>query len=544
MASHLHKSRSGHRRNVAALVTAAVALLTMASCDDFLGILPLNEIVLENYWTNEDDVNQAVSACYSAMATNNFVKLAFVWGEFRSDNIVRGPATSNEEVEILEGNIQPDHSVTDWAPFYNVINLCNTVMHYAPDVIDRDPDFDETEWNALRAEVLTLRSLCYFYLVRAFRDVPLVLEPTIDNNTRFQQEAADPEEVMAQIISDLKEAERDAVKKYSKEEYNKGRVTRLAVQALLADVYLWQNDYDHCIEYCEKVIAQKVEDAEEENLRYDGSYPLLAYQLSGSVASGIHEAYNQIFGAGDSFESIFEIHFTKDKQTNTIIPGYFGNATNNLGAVTVASFIADGASGGNDLFRKTDLRAQENFDASAVSFYPIRKYVVESYNDLDKPTYQTLNLTNWIVYRLTDIMLLEAEALTEREGDADLRHAFDLVASVNGRANIEQMKQDTLAYDSYSTATLMRKLVQEERQRELMFEGKRWFDLVRMARRNGDNSAMLDLAKRKYSNPDAVKSKWIKPDMLYWPINESELKVNLKLKQNPAYDTDETIVAN
>ena len=43
MASHLHKSRSGHRRNVAALVAAAVALLTMASCDDFLGILIGNQ---------------------------------------------------------------------------------------------------------------------------------------------------------------------------------------------------------------------------------------------------------------------------------------------------------------------------------------------------------------------------------------------------------------------------------------------------------------------------------------------------------------------
>lgn len=544
MASHLHTSRGGHRRNGAALLAAVVALLTLSSCDDFLGILPLNEIVLENYWTNEDDVDQAVSACYSAMATNNFVKLAFVWGEFRSDNIVSGPATSNEEVEILEGNIQPDHSVTDWSAYYNVINLCNTVMHYAPGVIEADPDFHESEWMALRAEVLTIRSLCYFYLVRAFRDIPLVLEPTIDNNTAFQQEAADPEEVMAQIISDLKEAEQHAVKRYGKEEYNKGRVTRVAVQALLADVYLWQNDYDNCIEYCEKVIAQKVEEAEEENLRYDGCYPLLAYQLSGSVASGIHEAYNTIFGAGDSFESIFEIHFTRDKQTNTIIPGYFGTANNNIGAVTVASFIADGATGGNDLFRKTDLRAQENFDASAVSFYPIRKYVVESYNDQDKPTYQTLNLTNWIVYRLTDVMLMEAEALTERDGDADLRHAFDLVASINGRANIEQTRQDTLSFDSYGTVALMRKLVQDERQRELMFEGKRWFDLVRMARRDGDNSAMLDLAKRKYSNPDAIKSKWIKPDMLYWPINESELKVNLKLKQNPAYDTEETIVAN
>jgi hypothetical protein len=74
-----------------------------------------------------------------------------------------------------------------------------------------------------------------------------------------------------------------------------------------------------------------------------------------------------------------------------------------------------------------------------------------------------------------------------------------------------------------------------------MFEGKRWFDLVRKARRDGSNSDMLDLATRKYTNPGSVKSKWIKPDMLYLPIYEEELKVNTLLKQNPEYKTTETI---
>ena len=64
---------------------------------------------------------------------------------------------------------------------------------------------------------------------------------------------------------------------------------------------------------------------------------------------------------------------------------------------------------------------------------------------------------------------------------------------------------------------------------------------MRKARREGSNGAMLDLAKRKYSKPDAVKSKWIKPDMLYLPIHENELKVNTLLVQNPEYETDETI---
>jgi hypothetical protein len=526
-------------------VAALVATLLLSACSDFLHILPLNEIVLENYWTSEDDVNATVSACYSTMATNDFVKLAFVWGEFRSENIVRGLGTSNEEIEILEGNLQPSHSVTRWGIFYNVINLCNTVLHYAPDVLDRDPDFNESEWLALRSDVLALRALCYFYLVRTFRDIPLVLNPTIDDNASYQQAAAPPEEVLGQIIADLTEAEKYAVKKYSREQYNHGRITRSAVQAMLADVCLWCEQYDDCIDWCEKVIAAKVEEAEEEAMKYDGAYPLVGNRKENSSAEA-HEAYNDIFGTDNSFESLFEIQFTENQQYNTIIPGYFGTMNANVGAVSAASFICEGALSGNELFSRNDLRAIENFNAKSTGFYPIRKYVVSRYDNQDKETYRSLHTAHWIVYRLTDVMLMEAEALVQRDDEhrGDRRKAFSLVSAVYNRANIGQSSKDTLAYNTYNTPAKMESLVLEERQRELMFEGKRWFDLVRKARRDGSNGAMLDLAKRKYAYPDAVKSKWIKPDMLYFPIHEDELKVNLLLKQNPGYDMGENIRKN
>lgn len=538
MNKKLHKRIRQTGRGVASI---AVALL-LSACSDFLDILPLNEIVLENYWTSEDDVNAAVSSCYSAMATNDFVKLAFVWGEFRSDNIVQGLGTSNEEIEILEGNLQPSHSVTKWGTYYNVINLCNTVLHYAPDVIGKDPDFNESEWQALRSEVLAIRALCYFYLVRTFRDIPLVLNPTIDDNASYQQAAARPEEVLEQIISDLTEAEKQAVKVYSREQYNHGRITKTAVQAILADVYLWCEQYDDCIAWCDKVIAAKIEEADEEDMLYEGQYPLVGNRKENSSAE-THEAYNDIFGTGNSFESLFEIQFTDNQQYNTIIPGYFGNVNANIGAVSAASFICDGATTGNELFSRNDLRAIENFNAKSTSFYPIRKYVVSQYDNQDRGTYRSLSLSNWIVYRLTDVMLMEAEALVERNDESrdDMRKAFGIVSAVYNRANIGQVAKDTLVFDTYNSKTKMESLVLEERHRELMFEGKRWFDLVRKARREGSNGAMLDLAKRKYTYPDAVKSKWIKPDMLYFPINEDELKVNLLLQQNPGYDMGETI---
>ena len=544
--------------NIKYTVAALCAVACMSSCEDFLSTVPLNDIVLENFWENEAEVTSVVTSCYSGIADQNFLKQAMMWGELRSDNVNKG--LINEKViyvnhiqlpEMLEGNILPNHDIADWSSFYRVINRCNTVLHYAPDVLERDPDFSESEWYAMEAEMLTLRALCYFYLVRSFRDIPFVSEPTIDDSKPFIKAASDPDSVLNVLVADLLKAEHNAVKEYpmnttsSNISYTKGRVTQQTVWALLADIYLWMGRYDECITYCEKVIAAKVEEAEEERMVYDGEYPLIA-NMKATSTSNKHQAYNTIFGTGNSFESIFEIQIDYNydlKNRGDLLRAYYGAADVDMGAYSASAFIGDGASEGNDIFAKTDIRPYELFDVEDVNQYSIRKYISSSIDDQGKATKIMERFTNWIFYRLTDVMLMEAEALVERNDtlNNDLRKAFNLTNAVYRRSNLAAADKDSLAFTTYGSQEKMRDFVLLERQRELMFEGKRWFDLVRKARRDGTNGPMLDLAKRKYNKPDAVKSKWIKPDMLYLPIFENELKVNTLLKQNPEYETEETI---
>ena len=536
----------------AAMMLCSVGVFS--SCNDFLGTMPLNEIVLENFWETEEEVNSVVMSCYSRMAQGDFLTRLILWGELRSDNVVAGnitgeiPYVNNEQLlDMLEGNILPNHYIADWSSFYNVINRCNTVLYYAPQVLERDPDFKASEWEYIKAEMLTLRALCYFYLVRSFRDVPLVLEPTIDDSQDFQVAAADPNVVLEQLVRDLQEAERTALKKFpesnaSKYSYTKSRVTKQAVWALLADIYLWMERYDECIVYCEKVIAEKVAEANERNMNSAGNYPLIA-NTDLYKTENKHKAYNEIFGTGHSFESIFEMPFGyiyEDKRD--ALRSYYGALDVPYGAMVAATFIAEGAKDGNDIFDKGDIRLIWSFDLDNTS---ISKYVCATIEERGGATVVSRRggaYSNWIFYRLTDVMLMEAEALVERNDSlgnrpVDLEKAFDLASSVYHRANLNS-ETDQLV--DLATVDGLRSFVLLERQRELMFEGKRWFDLVRKARREGNNSAMLDLATRKYTSPATAKSKWIKPDMLYLPIHEDELKVNLLLKQNPEYITDKT----
>ena len=137
------------------------------------------------------------------------------------------------------------------------------------------------------------------------------------------------------------------------------------------------------------------------------------------------------------------------------------------------------------------------------------------------------------------MLLIKAEALIERGQTGDLDAAFELIDDVNCRANdaVNGSRSSTLKKADYiDSKSAMENLVIEERQREFLFEGKRWYDLVRVSRRDGDNTRLINLVSRKYlENVNALKIKLADPNIIYFPYSKNELKVNPLLKQNPAF---------
>src|SRR5574344_381156 len=557
-----------------------ITVLSLTSCSDFLDILPLNDVVLENYWTQKSDVTSVVNSCYQSLETADCIKRMSAWGEMRSDNIIAGSSTPYTETELLKENILPNNSYSAWTAFYQTINRCNTVCHYAPQVQAKDPNYTENEMKANIAEASAIRDLCYFYLIRAFRDVPYTTQPSIDDTEDYTLPASSFNSILDSLITDLESVKDNAVKRYYTDDadlsyYNTSHITRYAIYAMLADMYLWKQDYDNCIKYCDLIIdykksqyeAQKAKSGEDYDVSLYNGYPLIDEKANGDVKSG--NAYNKIFGAGNAFESIFELYFENHQSvSNSFVSSYYGSSYNSNGYLSAPSFLyKDVFTGGNTIFKKTDCRVVEDILSSS-SKYAITKYVRQnvSFNNSNSSSTTAPAVTsstrstafaNWIVYRLSDVMLMKAEAEVEKVGNASLdietnanlyRNAFALVNAVNKRANniTTASQTDTLVYSNYSgSRTAIESLILLERQRELMFEGKRWFDLVRMARRDGNNSRLVTLVLNKYEdNINAIKIKLSAPDILYFPYSESELKVNPNLTQNPAYTTGDDTEQN
>jgi hypothetical protein len=101
--------------------------------------------------------------------------------------------------------------------------------------------------------------------------------------------------------------------------------------------------------------------------------------------------------------------------------------------------------------------------------------------------------------------------------------------------------KDTLERNDYNTKSLMEGLVKRERQRELMYEGKHWYDLVRYCMRNGNTSEIIKaVIKRDDVNSQFAQNFFKKMDAIFWPYNYDEMKVNRNLIPNPVYGSGES----
>ena len=566
----------------------------LTACSDFLEIEPQNEIILEKFWNEKADVDAIIAGCYSGMQSENVIKRMMVWGEFRSDNIGPGSNVSSDGSleKILKENIDAKNGYTSWTDFYSVINRCNTVIKYAPGVAANDPAYTESELQANIAEMVALRSLSYFYLIRAFRDVPFSRVAYTDDDQTMDLPATKFNDVLDSLIYDLESVQNFAVKRYpvTKELYQTGRITQDAIHALLCELYLWKKDYANCVRYADMVIDAKKAIYEEnrqkrtnsslsndEDIARFNGFPLVSNSTS---ANYYGDAYTILFGRDRNYtdqvnqEIIFQLVFSDSPEgegmmANGAVNSFYGNSNASVGLVAPSDYIyAQIEATGQDrrVFaernKKLDSRIYTNClyrgsgGDKAINKYTTSTVDISTSSGTPEASYgskysRNQNGSNWIIYRLTDIMLLKAEALAQMVRDGDnpenseynrsiLDRAFTLVNAVNKRALCQSQLNDTLRRADYTTKGDMETLVLQERQRELMFEGKRWFDLVRLSQRNGNTQVLTSAALSKATTGEGLIGNHLaKMDAIYWPYNLDEMKVNLNLVQNPAFSSGE-----
>jgi len=510
------------------IIYRSVLILTLAlscSCNKYLTLYPQNGTIRQQFWQNKEQLQSAVIGIYSSLiqgapsttnsnANRQLAETMFKWGELRADNVTTPIAGSFvDDVNLMNANILSTNTEVQWYAFYRTINLCNTVLKYGPDVISIDQTLTQAQLNSYMAEALTIRSMMYFYLVKTFGDVPLKLAPTSTDNDLVLLAKTPQADVIKQILADLTTASQSAVYNYDVNgvkniPFNKGRVTQYTIAALQADIYLWTYDYNDCITACDKIINS-------------GQFGLVA---------GDSNFFNTVYSNGNSTESIFELQY--DGSTTQVNP-FYQMFNTSLGGALAAQVNVRGTLFPVDVFNdhNVDIRAAiaANGGTGAIAKW------IGTPNTTTILTAAT-SFRHWIIYRYAEILLFKAEAEAYVGKGAD---ALQLVQKIQTRANAILDPTLSLPLPDVNDADAVSFYVLDERDREFIYEGKRWYDLVRYAKRNFPTTLhILTDAIAVNASPSLQQlliSKFRDPNSLYLPIYYNEITLDPNLVQNPYY---------
>lgn len=453
-------------------------VVQLISCNSITDVTPKGQKLESNYYQTPDEAFSALVAAYNPVAwqtggtDNTYIP---VLGGLNSaaDECFAGGGGPNDmrpwhawNNYELSGAVGPQAGY--WDRSYTGINRANLLLQK----IDGVKGLSDAKKKRYIAEAKFLRGYYYFWLIRLFKNVPLMTKP-LDTGEIYQQKQASPDSVYMQIENDLNDAIPD-LPSAPLPSNEQGRATKQAAQVFLAKTLMWEVGSGN-----NQTKMQKAAD--------------LLEKVNTSPAYHLLNNYPDIFSPDNKFnaESIFEITHSSQQQAGW---GNFGNIRGNVYVQMVGPRSYSGPtyeSGwsfnpitpsyadslkGDPRYKYTvaDIDSIVNA-ASGRSYvkgyhntgYFIKKFAPESQYRAANGQPELNYPNDYIEVRLAGTYLLEAEALIRSGGNT---------------AKAAQYLNDVRDRVGLSPVTPTLENIYHEMYMELGTEGHRWFNLVRTGR--------------------------------------------------------------
>lgn len=210
----------------------------LTGCADFLETKSDSDLVRENYYKTEKELEMALNAAYSKLTSGHnlgtYAKGIPILGEMGTDEAF---TTGRQEINALPLDIYSTLNASNtilskfWTNAYEAINRHNEILTAALSIENPTDRLD-----GIVGETEFLQALWYFNLVRNFGGVPLKTKPSVSSD-EFVKMTREPVSVIYKYIIGLL---KDAVAKLPDTEYGSeiGRADKYAAAGLLAKVYL------------------------------------------------------------------------------------------------------------------------------------------------------------------------------------------------------------------------------------------------------------------------------------------------------------------
>ena len=489
--------------------------LAISSCEKFLDVESNHIVNEENKWKNINDIRSSLVGVYgllrTALAENNAY---WMYGELRGGDF---SAVSRRDLsDIIDGNLNSSFDlvkeVSDWRKFYAVINAANVFIERSGEVLEHDKQYTEVNNEIDIAQMRVIKGFVYFLLARTWGDVP-IWEKSYEG-TFPKLKAVEEAKVLTYAENEINSVKDKLpffygslidpvlpVERYlgfSTTKWNGVLFNKLSAYTILAHINAWTGNYLEASVYADYVIS---------NANRAGVNSTDITDLTSNINTGLFY--------GNSSNHIIGFPFPYESKE--------GGQDGHLESLTLATPLIKKANPDIfipvdrvvSIFNETgDQRFHIKSDGSISTTYfhdfgglrPIFKKIHmirngESGTDGSLPLF-----TSTLIFsRYEEINLLRAEAYAEL-GRTEVALAI-----------LNQSRKNRGLGELAPNADLMDAIF-EERRKELMGEGWRWFDLVRYNKIKRNNPSFNNLIDQKG---------------IFWPISQNVLINNKELTQNP-----------
>ena len=457
-------------------ILTAILLITSVSACNVLDINPLSQISSSQAFASLNSAEGVVNGMYNNLQTVYMWRVQVI-SDVASD-MSQQVDTWDALISADEFNFSADNSEVEdlYTSLYRCVDISNSIIANVPEMTAPQTNKDD-----LMGQAYFVRGLAYFDLTRFFGGIPKVygtegvvikLTPSVGvTDTDFAPRSSLTESY-AQVEKDLLEAINKLPETRASNDLSKAKATKAAARALLARLYLYNQQWDKAEQYATLAIA---------------NLPLST-------------SFEAIFRSRNSAESIFELQFNatdggglRNWYYPSSLSGRGGTAIHDA---TYAEIIANPADARAALTAK---------NTTANVFYTTKWNTAQ-------------NADNVQLLRRSEQYLIRAEAR------AELNNLTGSAADLN----VVRTRAGLGATAATTKAALITAILQE-RKLEFVGEGMRWFDVIR---RGLALTTFADVKRSKGSLP-AYSIKSAGKQVL--PIPSAEIRTNTNVVQNEAY---------
>ena len=492
---------------------SAIAVLLSSCGKDFVTVKHNTSEPMDEYFIDEARMYQSLVAAYDSLEWldyfDQYVNALTLTPDVMADDIYCGGSNEGDQPSIVKTHYYTLTSTEQldriWTICYSGVNRSCIVLEY----VDRVPGMDDATKARYVAEATVLRTFYYNLLWKYWGNIPYY-EKNLEAPYFTKQLTAD--EVYAKCVEGLESVfEMDALpmRAVAGEE---GRVTKAMAYMLYAEMVMYQNDetrYSEALGYMEEIINS-------------GQYALVADYASIWLETG---EWNS--------ESIWEINYISEGAVRswgaplatggTVYPMLIGVT----GAPAASGYVGGWGFGpvapsAWAMFEEGDTRRA----GSILNFYEefpdltlgeerwqytglfLKKYVARVNGNHGQLADGDMNYGNNIrVYRYAETLLNAAE--------------LAVLSGKDGSQYLQQVRQRANCSDTGTD----REAIIQERHKEFVGEGKRYWDLVR----SGLAETVLAAGTHEWRTQGWNSGK------KYWPLPQSEVDKDPNLVQNVGY---------